>query len=315
MIGILCSNENEEGFSVKLHDLFKEIRRGNDDAVIVFTILNIDFLDNTVRGSLISGKEVKAVTVPLPSVIFNFSVQFKATCIKALKLLLDIEGVELVNNVNRFDQSMIMEILSVSEATIKYLLPYYVYNENIDKFEIDEHKQYIEIPLKGTSIARIIYKKTGSTSDNLMGDCSIEKGHKHGLIKSALFKKRKILIEVPELVTKEENLVIIRTYVQRTHGKIWGILGDNIFPKDNSNKDIPYEKINEGVLNSISYISNFMPALGECFLDFLLSKDGQIYFLHLGGIGENFFELEQDKDFYKRFYKNLIKLASYLNYM
>ena len=315
MIGILCSNENEEVFSERLHSLLKGIKRENDDNIIVFTILNIDFLEKTVKGSLISGKVIKVATVPLPSVIFNFSVQLKADCIKARKLLEEMEGIELVNNVNRFDQSMIMEILSASETTRKYLLPYYIYDKNLEGFKLNEYKQYIEIPLKGTSISRILYIKPQAASDKLIGNYYFEKEHIHGLINAALFQRKRILIEIPELVTNNYYPVIVRSYVQKKYGKNWSVIGRDIFPKHDLSNDISFEIINEVVLSSISYINNYMPALGECFIDLLLSNDGKAYFLHLGGIGETFFELEQDKDFYKIFYKNLIKLASYLNYM
>lgn len=315
MIGILCSNENEEVFSEKLYNLFKVIKKGNEDTIIVFTILNIDFLTKTVKGSLISGKVVKVATVPLPSVIFNFSLQLKSECIKARKLLEDMESVELVNNVNRFDQSMIMEILSASDTTIKYLLPYYINDKNIAEFKLDESKRYMEMPLKGTSISKVSYKKPEGASDKLIGNYYVEKDHIHGLINSALFNRRKILMEVPELVTNNDHPVIIRTYVQRNYGKSWIVLGRNVFPKYDFSKDITFEKINEVALNVISYINNYMPTLGECFVDLLLSNDGKAYFLHLGGLGETFFELEQNIDFYKIFYKNMIKLATYLNYM
>jgi hypothetical protein len=315
MIGILCSNENEEIFSGKFDSLFKDIKKENDDTIIVFTISNIDFLEKTVKGSLISGKVIKSVTVSLPSVIFNFSVQLKSDCIKARKLLEDMEGVELVNNVNRFDQSMIMEILSASETTIKYLLPHYIYDKNIEEFKLDKNKQYISIPLKGTSISKIFYKKPEIDSDKSIDSYYIEKGHVHGLMKASLFERKRILIEAPELLINNDQPVIVRTYVQRNYGKNWEVLGGNIFPECDLSKDVSFEKINEVALNSICYINNYMPTLGECFIDLLLSNDGKVYFLHLGGIGENFLELKQDKDFYKRFYKNLIKLASYLNYM
>ncbi|MBC8060856.1 MAG: hypothetical protein H7Y18_09335 [Clostridiaceae bacterium] len=310
MIGILCSNENEEIFSEKLHNLFKSTKKETDDTIIVFTILNIDFLAKTVTGSMISGKEIELVTAPLPAVIFNFSVQLKSNCIKARKLLEDMEDVELVNNVNRFDQSMIMEILSVSETTLKYVLPYFIYDKNIDGEKLDEYRQYIGIPLKRTSISRILYKK----SDNVIDTDYYEKAHSHGLRKAAIFHRKRILLEIPELVTNNDQPVVIRTYVQREYGKRWIILGRNVFPEYDFSKDVLMEKVNEVVLDVISYINNYLPTLGECFIDLLLSSDGNPYFLHLGGIGETFFELAQDEDFYKSFYKNMIKLTSYLNY-
>jgi len=314
MIGILCSNENEEILSEKLHNLFKATKKGTDDTIIVFTILNIDFLEKTVKGSLISGNVIQVISVPLPTVIFNFSIQLKSKCIKARKQLEDIENVELINNVNRFDQSMIMEILSVSDTTVKYVLPYLIYDKNIEDLKLDEYKQYIGIPLKGTSIPNILYKKLQNVTDNVIETNCFKKKSYHGFTKAALFQRKRILIEVPELVTNKDEPVVIRTYVQRNYGKNWTVLGRSVFSEYDFTKEITFEEIDEITLNTIRYINNYIPSLGACFIDLLLSTEGKIYFLHLGGIGEAFFELPQEKDFYIRFYKNMIKLASYLNY-
>jgi len=315
MIGILCSNEKEEVLSQRLNKLFKILKKRNDDQLIVFTILNIDFLENTVTGSLISERVVKVSKVALPSVIFNLSVQLKTTCIKARKRLENMEKVKLVNNVNRFDQSMIMEILQAADKTSKHILPYYLYDKDIVEFKFEESKEYIEIPLKGTGEPKVIYRKSQSALDKLISTYYQGKNYIHVLLKAVLFHRQQIIIEVPKLANKVDLPIIIRTYVQKYYGKSWVVLGRCSLPEYEFNKDILFKGTDEVVLDAINHINNYMPSLGACFIDLLVGSDGENYFLRLGGIREDFFDINEDLDFYKKFYENLIKFKRYNKYV
>lgn len=71
----------------------------------------------------------------------------------------------------------------------------------------------------------------------------------------------------------------------------------------------PVGNLENASLLLINYINHFLPSLGICFIDFMISSDGNPYFLHFNGFNEDFFEQKQQLDFLNRFYKNIIALS------
>ena len=75
MIGILSSNDMEEEYAKILHSLFRKYKSSFDEDMIVFTTSNINLQKRLVSGTLISQGKLRNVQVPLPNIIFNFSLQ------------------------------------------------------------------------------------------------------------------------------------------------------------------------------------------------------------------------------------------------
>ena len=152
MIGIICSEGKEKQYARQLHSLLQNISQEDDSSIIVFTISNIDFIKKTVSGSLITERKIKALATALPPTIFNLSLQRDKKSIKKLKLLVKFKGVKLINDVNRFDQRMVMEMLSSSGLTRRCCSCLYnVYDKEVRDFKPDDDRDYIVMPSKGSS--------------------------------------------------------------------------------------------------------------------------------------------------------------------
>lgn len=309
MIGILCSNFKERAYAQKLHTLYQKLKGQYDSPIIVFTISNINFNNKTVSGSLVSGEKISRANVPLPPVIFNLAHQRDKDGIRRQRYLAGIADVTLVNQINRFDQWMIMEMLSVSRTTAKNLLPYHIYNKNARDFSPDDDKSYIAMPSRGASLSRIIYARTDPKSDSITGTQYFKKGHICDYIDASLCQRRWIFMEVPDILTHNNRPVIIRTYLQRGASKAWMVIGRNIYPRLKLEDSGLLKKVDEASLVAIRHISNFIPTMGHCFFDCILGSDDNPYFLHLGGFDQNFLYQRQGEMSYKQFYRNILDFA------
>ncbi|MDP4088593.1 MAG: hypothetical protein Q8930_04885 [Bacillota bacterium] len=311
MIGILCSNDMEEEYSKQLHSWFRDQRKEDDDNIVVFTIFNINLKEKMVKGSLISGKAVKSVEVPLPSVIFNFSLQKDDAAIKVRKALEEMEKVELVNYINKFDQWMIMDILSSFNSTRKYLLPYHIYDKAERNFRPVDEKSYIIMPSRGASLSRVIYAVPDPDSDRITGSQYFRKGHICDYIDASLCQQRWLFIEIPEIRIKANHPVVVRVYLQKLRPDIWSLLSRDVYLGTEAQFGSLFEEIDAAAMNGIFHINKYLPSVGHCFMDFILDSENKPYFLHMGGLDQYFFRAVREPDFCRRFYKNMLKLARY----
>jgi hypothetical protein len=309
MIGILCTEGLERNYAEKFHLLFKQVGNKKHRKIIVFTISNIDFSENMVSGSLVSQEDITNVQIELPLIIFNLSVQRDMKGIKGRRKLEEMDEIILVNDSNRYDQCMIMDMLNSSKKTARYILPYHIYNKITREFEPPTDKSYIIMPSRGTSVSRVIHAIPKPNSDCVMGTQYFEKGHICDYIDASMCQKQWLFIEVPKLETSGNSPIIVRQYLQKNSGNSWRITGRNIYPIVEPKVGRFMERVNGASYMLIHHINKFLPSIGISYIDFILGVDGNPYFLHFSGFDQDFFDEKQDENFYKRFYRNLQSLS------
>lgn len=315
MIGILCSGDKEKKYIEQLHSIVKKFRDKKDESIIVFTILNIDFSNGTVNGSLISEENIKVIQCPLPKIIFNMALLRDKESVKGRKLIEEMKDIKFFNVINRYDQWMIMDLLASSNETNEYLLPYHIYDKRKRDFRPDDDKSYITMPAKGAKLSRVIFAQAESGSDRIRGTQYFKKGHICDYIDASMCQKRWLFIEVPELMLKNNHPVVVRVHLQKVSNKEWRLLGSNVYPNTESENSTTVSRVDKAALTTINHINNYLPALGYCFIDFIVSTEGKPYFLHFGGFTLDLFCQKNTKDFYNKFYKNLLSLAGYYSRM
>jgi hypothetical protein len=311
MIGVLCSHKMNKGYAELLHSIYKKSPGQKSEKLIVFTISNIDITGRKVKGSLVTADKIKHINAPMPSVIFNMSIQRDREGIKKQRELTEVDGLTLINNVNRFDQSMIMEMLSSSRKASEYLLPFHVYNKAKRDFKPDDEKSYIAMPARGTSMSRIIYALPESNKDSVGGSQYFKKGHICDYIDASMCQKRWIFMELPDILDYNNYPIVLRAYLQRVDGDTWSVLGRSVHPGIEFPLNSFSQKLDEASLTIVNQVNKFMPSLGHCFIDFVISADLRLYVLHLGGLNHYFLNERQSEDFYSSFYKNMLDLSGY----
>jgi hypothetical protein len=310
MIGILCTEGFERNYAEEFLLLFKQVGNKSDSEIIIFTVSNIDFSKKIVSGSLVSRKNITSEQVELPSIIFNLSLQKDMKGIKGRRQLEEMDEIIFINDSNKYDQCMLMDILKSSKKTERYLLPYHVYNKATRNFEADTEKAYIIMPSRGASISRVIHAIPKPDSDLVTGTQYFEKGHICDYIDASTCQKQWLFIEVPKLETYSNQPIIVRQYLQKSSCDTWTRLGRSIYPSVEAKGNRFAERVSDASYILINYINNFLPSICISFIDFILSTDGKPYFLHFSGVDQNIFDEKQGVNFYKRFYRNMQSLSA-----
>ena len=282
MIGLLCNQSKRRLFSKYLRN--SEILRQRGVNVVIFSIQNISLGHKTVYGTLVADGKTAAAKTELPSVIFNFAVQYAKAHIKKLKHLSKAEEITLVNPVNSFNQWAIMEMLSSSPDTKRYILPYTDISYENAVSDIQKIVDFIIKPRNGSNYNKFIYSEKTSSGYDLYNFGSIARSHlfdiKNAII-PAIRSGRWVLITVPKLKTRGGRLLIIRNYLHKHCGE-WKVVCKTAISKAEKLCDA-YDQINAAALRLAGCVNCFIPDLAFCAIDFVISKDGKPYFLSLGG--------------------------------
>lgn len=283
MIGILCSQRKERLFVNFLRNS-REIEQSGVP-VLVFPMPNLNLSDKTVRGTLMSGGKATALKTGLPPLIMNFAVQHTKSHIKRLKNLTEVQNIMVINSVNSFNQWSIMKMLASDPVTNRYILPYAVISRENVLPDIQKRGNFIIKPQYGSNFKKIIYGRKTENGFDLYNAGDILRSHLFD-IQSAVLPTIKsgswILLDSPELVTRHNKMLVVRSYLQRNGGE-WKVVLKTVVSQ---NEQILYkanEEIEAALLRMMSYIHCYIPDLAFCTVDFVLGADGTPYFLNLGG--------------------------------
>jgi hypothetical protein len=283
MVGFLCSARNERHFANYLLKFMAPVLNDRQTYVFVFTMSNVNLVDKTVYGSLISEKTVTKLKIELPQIIFNFSLQNTKLESKKLMELMEVENLTLINSTNVFDQWTIMKMLTSDLETKRYIMPF----ANITKEDnFVKYKNFIVRPQNGSNLSKLIYSRKTYTGFDLY--------NWGGTIRSQLFNIKSAIIPVissgkwilsvsPELITYNDRLLIIRGYLNKNNESVWKIVLKTEISQTEQIYKKSDEKIDDSLLQIISYINCFIPDLHFCTIDLVVSKDKSPYFLNLGG--------------------------------
>lgn len=281
MIGILCGRNKERLFA----DLVLKSAAFKTVPVLIFSMPDVNLSEKTVYGALISGAEANIVKTTLPSHIYNFSVQHTKSHIKKLKQLLELENVTVYNPANSFNQWSIMKILKSDAVSAQYLFPFDNVTKGFD-FRFEDSAGFILRPRNGNDPAKITYCAKTKAGFDIYNIGEIAFGHLHD-IRSAvnpIVKNGKwLVLFTPELTTYKNRLFTARGYLYKTKDKSWALALKTVLSQTEETYGKTNDKPDEALIRMAAYVNNFIPDLAFCAIDFTLDKDGNPYFLALGG--------------------------------
>ena len=284
MIGILCSRNKEKLFINFLRKNAALISKATP--VIVFSMPDISLSEKSVYGTVITDDTVKIAKTQLPNHIYNFSVQRTKSHIKKMKYLSELENLTIYNPANSFNQWSIMKILVSDPLSRQYLLPFATITKGIDIADFQDSAGFILRPKSGTDNTRITYCSKTKTGYDIYNIGETAFSHLHD-IQSAVIpiirNGKWIILFSPELITYKNRLLTARSYLYKTKDGLWKVALKTVL----ANSEEVYKKTDDttdaALLRMIKYINCFIPDLAFCTIDFTLDKDGNPYFLGLGG--------------------------------
>lgn len=285
MTGVLVNPKHEGLIASRLAELLWKFSDGKSFSVMVFSLPNINLADKTVNGSNITENGKLNMKAPLPDTVLNFSVQHTTKDIKKLRALMEVENLTIINSANVYNQWAVMELLLSGADTRDYILPFLQYGKDDICFDFSKGN-YILKPLNGVKLSKILYLKKSGSGFDVISKSGVRFCHMVDIqeyINNYTEKGRWILMPVPELITSNNSLLIIRTYLVKKSGGEWEILFKAKSPKNARLYDRLVHSIDGCAKRIISYAGCFFPDLGYCYTDLVFNNKGLPCFLNFGG--------------------------------
>lgn len=295
--------------------LIKKYIKKEDEEFFLFTMRNLDLNNMIVWGSKVNESGMQYCSEKIPSIILNFSVQYKKENINKLRKLHQLEEIKLINETNRFDQSIIFEILSSNNSVKKYLLDYKTISL-LSSINLNTENSYIFMPIKGADLTKVVHMSLDGLdvlikNNNNYFEIDNEK------LNRKLFKitkvRRGILMTVERDIVSEEALFTVRVYLQRGESGDWNIVIRRMNFKGRNQAFILNKNLEEAALNIVKCIANYIPSMAAVFIDFFVSNEGTPYFLHFGGWSKMLIDNKNNSTLNKKFSNNLMKYIKSLS--
>jgi len=240
--------------------------------MFVFTIDDVDFVNKTVEGNLITKEGVENSIVPIPEIIFNLTYHKKRSSRKNVRKLALHPSVIIINEANRFRQYMIMEMLS-SHTRAKYILL--------------KHEMYIR-------------EDSAKNRESLF---TLNKGSD---------KQKFIMSNKPDLLSYDGHPIIFTVYAQRGIEGLWKVLPKPHRPEGIVWSDALNIKLSLAAIESSDWISHFIPCLGISTVNFVLDKYSNPYVVRLDGLSSKILDENDDNITGIEFMKNLYDYTNFL---
>jgi hypothetical protein len=315
MVGILCSPRKEIRLARALSKIKMLDMKDRRLPVVVFSMPNINLIDKTFYGSLISEKTITTLSTNLPQIIFNFAVQHKKTDIKKLRNLMETENLTLLNLANSFNQWSIMEMLSSDPQTKRYIMPHMSITKENLSLDFKETGSFIIKPQKGSNLSKTIYGSQVGSGFNLYN----WNGHPYSHlfdIQSAIFptirKGKWVLLKTPELITYNNKLLTMRSYLKRNADGKWEVVLKTSISQTELNDINSDVKVDDAVLQVMNCINCFIADLVFCSINLVFGRDGTPYFLNLGGWQNLLLGKKQNKILFNSLCQNMMTYSQIL---
>lgn len=311
MIGILCNSRNERTLSKQFHTMLK--RRGINTTAAIFSLQNVNLSDNTVYGISIDRDEVKQIKTNLPLLVFNLATQYSRSDIKKIRKLAEIENLTLINPTNRFNQNSIMEMLISNEKTKNCILPYNKLTTQDIDFTFSATNNFIIKPDCGSNLDKLIYGRQSEYGFDLYNWSGKQYYHRIDLQKlmhTVIGQREWIMLKTPDLAIYDDQILVVRRYMQKRCNGYWEVLHKNTYPKKIQIAGKSDEQIDALSGSIVECINCFNPDNGICYIDFVLSTQGKPYFSGFGGWNGKLLNKRISKKVLEVLFKNILEYVN-----
>ncbi len=307
--GFIYDTKKQQQVFKKMTDHFRELSEKHKIRIILFSLENLDMEQERVNGTTITGMEVRQEEVTLPPLIYNFAMHYTRKKIETMRNLRKIEGVTVINPINRFIQGMIFEMLTTLTGSQQFLLPTTPFNEATMTEYLKYHTLFL-LPEKAFHQPKAVmiqnFKK-----DN----CMIYIGQNGQIcrkedlleyLKKMINNKKYILMKGIKYIRWGEGPLEARVYLQKGADGKWSSITirakSGMFAREdfydttindmlNGHSSIEGQDLEQTVtdisLRICTFLDFHIPLLGSCTIDYILDEKLCPYLVYVGGFEQN----------------------------
>ena len=338
-LGVLFNSQKIFGL-VNLLQTLLHFSMNTESTISLFSVDRLDIKSEILSGLLLEGGNIYSGELGIPSYIFNTAVHSKASSIKKIRQLRGMDRVKVINPINRFNQSVLLDILKTFANPGSYLLPYSNTNRHTASSLAGKYGSFFLLPEKSIYHPHAIIVEPFENNDSYYtvsvggNQDQLKRMDLDYYIKQVTRGKTYVAYQNVGMLKWQNKPLEARVYAQKGASGYWSVTAlvaklecfsaSSIYAGscaplssvltelllENSGKAIA--KLIEYTINSCIYLDHYLSDLGNLTFDFILDQSGKPYLMYIGGSEQNEYLYASDITLWCRYIENS---ALYLDYI
>ena len=298
-LGFIYDAKKQQPFIAEMTEYFKVLAKKHNVRILLFSLENLDIEEQSING-----------TFPLPSLIYNFAMHYTPKKIETMRKLRKIEGVTVINPINRFIQSMVFEMLTTLPGSQEFLLPSAPFSEAAMAEYLNKYDTLFLLPEKTFRQPKAVRIQNFGNENYMIyigqNGQICRKDDLLGYLKKMTNNKSHVLMKGIKFFRWGEGPLETKVCLQRGADGKWSAITirakSSIFSReafyDTNLNDIikshNFEKVKdiEQTLADISlricrFLDFHIPLLGSCTIDYILDEELCPCLVYVGGFEQD----------------------------
>jgi len=306
--------EKQGNLLFALSELIKGYETSPEMEFICFPLSEINFNTMQVCAAVVTESGIVQETRPVPAIIYNFVYHTRLESIRAMHKLRTCEGITVINPTNRFNQSLVFQILQAFPQSGQFLLPFISLSGASLAEYMDKYDSLFLLPERGLSQKNAIrVSKRGAGMAGIQTGVHETACPLHELFATLLKMtsgKRYMLVKWADMLLSNGIPLQARVYAQKNENGQWTVAGSvaktEIFSFGSLFGDV-CEELDAALfrLNPLfadescktvyditstlcSYLEYYLIGIGSLTFDFIIDKAGRPFVLQVRGFEQSF---------------------------
>lgn len=343
MVGLLY-NQTKKNYMGSVMKNLQGLSEKRGIKIVCFTIDDVNLEEGLVEGEVVEPSSITKRTVSIPKYILNIGCYLNPKNVNIIRQLQMINGSEVVNPVNIFNQAVVFDILSSLSGISKYILPVSTLSPStISEYLADTNTLFLLPERGGHNNAAIRIQKKVKDRSNVYR-IGISGSWQYCDEENLYLYIRKVIANKKYIVLKGRNTILwngapleARVYVQKGFTGKWdvtqmiaknemffsgSIYEDTVDDLDRVLSNIIADKIEDIqrklenlALNICSYLEFYFAGLGSSTVDFIIDEEGIPFLIGFSGWDQKDYLFKiNGKDTWDKYITNSMDYLLYLEH-
>lgn len=306
--------EKQKNLFLLMTEFLKKEWSGKQIEFACFSLADINFNTMTVLATIITSDNIVLETREIPVMIYNLVYHTKLESIKAMRKLRTCENIVVINPTNRFNQSVLFEILEAFPESEQFLLPFEYFGESTFVEYIEKYDRLFLFPERGIAPKNTVYmEQLDSEKFKIytgIHELTCLKKELYSILLKMTLGKKYMILKGLNILLWHERPFEVRVYLQKNSIGGWEVV-DSVAKAETfsfgsayagttedfakilctllpDNAGEVFKKIYQLATILCSYLEYYVMNMGTFFIDFILDCNGTAFVIYIGGVEQKF---------------------------